>query len=72
MPFLYILYPFLYQVSITSSSCYNGNYFTGLVSVVVMHCSLAKSGRVICIVRSWEFRFALLINLGESETIYWL
>ena len=32
----------VYQVSITSSSCYNENYFTGLVRVVVMYCSLAK------------------------------
>ena len=36
----------------TSSSCYNGNYFTGLVHVVVMNCSLAKSSRLICIARS--------------------
>ena len=27
------IHPFLYQVSITSSSCYKGNYFTGLVHV---------------------------------------
>ena len=26
---------------------------------VVMHCSLVKSGRLICIGRSWEFRFAM-------------
>ena len=35
-----------------SSSCYNGNYFTGLVHIVVMYCSLAKSSRLICIARS--------------------
>ena len=36
---LYIPHPFLYQarvyqVSITSSSCYNGNYFTELLNVL--------------------------------------
>ena len=36
----------------TSSSCYNGIYFTGLVHVVVMYCSLTKSSRLICIARS--------------------
>ena len=46
--FLYIPHSFLHQVSvhevsITSSSCYNGNYFTGLVHVVVMYCSPAKA-----------------------------
>ena len=51
---------FLY---IKSSSCHNGNYFTGLVRVVVMHCSLAKSGRLTCIARSWEFRFAMLTSV---------
>ena len=70
MPFLYIPHPFLYQVSvhqvsITSSSCYKGNYFTGLVCVVVMHRSLTltKSGRLICIARSWEFCFAILTSV---------
>ena len=42
----------------TSSSCYNGNYFTGLVHVVVMYCSVAKSSRLICIARS-SVSFAL-------------
>ena len=27
----------------------NGNYFTGLLHVVVMYCSIAKSGRLLCI-----------------------
>ena len=72
MPFLYIPHPFLYQVSvhqgsITSSSCYNGNYFTGLVHVVVIYCSLAKSGRLICIARSREFRFPLLTLVGAKQ-----
>ena len=42
---------FLYKVfvHITSSSCYNGNYFTGLMHVVVIYCSLVKSGGLICI-----------------------
>ena len=31
--------------------------------VVVMHCSLAKSGRLICIARSWEFRFTMLTSV---------
>ena len=43
------------------------NYFTGLVRVVVMHCSLAKSGRLICIERSWEFRFAMLTSVRAKQ-----
>ena len=63
---------FLYQVSVhpvpfTSSSCYSGNYVTGLVCVVEsrevrqthLHCE--KLGVSLCDV-----------NLGESKTIYWL
>ena len=72
MQFLYVLHPVLYQVSVhqvsvTSSSCYNGNYFTGLVHIVAMYCSLAKSGRLICIVRSWEFRFAMLTSVRAKR-----
>ena len=68
----YVLHPFLYQVSehqvsVTSISCYNGNYSTGLVHIVVMYCSLAKSGRLICIVRSWEFRFAMLTSVRAKR-----
>ena len=31
--------------------------------VVAMYCSLAKSGRLICIARSWEFRFVMLTSV---------
>ena len=44
------------------------NYFTGLVIVVVMHCSLTKSGRLICIVRSWEFRFMMLTSVRARRS----
>ena len=30
---------------------------------LVMYCSLAQSGRLICIVRSWEFCFAMLTSV---------
>ena len=33
---------------------------------VVMYCSLVKSGRLICIGRSWEFCFAMLTSLGAK------
>ena len=35
---------------------------------VVLYCSLAKSGRLSCVARSWEFRFAMLTS---TKTIYW-
>ena len=37
------------------------------VHVVVMHCSLAKSGRLICIARSQEFRFATLTSVRAKR-----
>ena len=52
---------------ITSSSCYNGHYFTGLVHAVVMYCSLAKARRLVCIARSWEFRFAMLTSVRAKR-----
>ena len=74
MSFLYIPHPFLYHifvhlVSITYSSCYNKNYFTGLVHVhsIVMYCSLAKSGRLICIAKSWEFHFVMLTSVRAKQ-----
>ena len=43
---------------------YRYAYFTGLVHVRSnVYCSLAKSGRLICIGRSWEFRFAMLTSV---------
>ena len=35
---------------------------------VVMYCSLAKSGRLSCVARSWEFRFAML-NLNQNDLL---
>ena len=34
---------------------------------VVMYCSLAKLGRLICIVRSWAFRFAMIISVRAKQ-----
>ena len=34
---------------------------------VVMYCSLAKSGRLICIGKTWEFRFAMLTSVRAKR-----
>ena len=34
---------------------------------VVMYCSLVKSGRLICIGRSWEFFFAMLTSVRAKR-----
>ena len=34
--------------------------------VYVMYCSLSKSGRLICIRRSWEFRLAMLTSVRAN------
>ena len=34
---------------------------------VVIYCSLAKSGRLFCIARSWEFRFAMLTSVRAKR-----
>ena len=55
-----------------SSFCYNGNYFKGLVHVVVMYCSLAKSGAQSHL-RCKKLGVSLRdVDLGEGETNYWL
>ena len=43
---------FPYQLRLVNSCMY-----------IVMYCSLTKSGRLICIVRSWEICFAMITSL---------
>ena len=38
-----------------------------LCTHIVMYCSLAKSGRLILIGRSWEFRFAMLTSVRAKR-----
>ena len=64
----------LHQVPIISSSCHNGNYFTGLVCVYVVVLNALQS----CEIRQTHLDCEKLgvslcdANLGESKTIYWL
>ena len=56
--FLYIKFLFIHQVLatmeiISQASC----------MYIVMYCSLAKSGRLICIARSWKFRFVMITSV---------
>ena len=62
MPFLYIPHPFMYQVSVHQVPATMEIISQDLCMYVVMFCSLAKSGRLICIARSWEFRFTMLTS----------
>ena len=38
-----------------------------LCMYVMMYCSLAKSGRLICIERTWDFRFAMLSSVRAKR-----
>ena len=57
----------LHQVSVTSSFYYSENCFTGFLHVRSKYCSLAKSGRLICIARSWEFCFAMITSVRAKR-----
>ena len=62
MPFLYIPHPFKNQLSVHQVPATTEIISQDLCTYVVMFCILAKSGRLICIARSWEFRFKMLTS----------
>ena len=71
--------PFLYQASVyyikfllRQVSTTTEILSQDLCMYIVMYCSLAKSATLICIARSWKFRFAMILNLSEGKAIYWL
>ena len=59
--FLYIKF-LLYQVRTTTEIISQDSCM-----YVVIYCSLAKSGKLICIGRSWDFRFAMITSVREKR-----
>ena len=70
------IHPFLYKFLYTTLSfCTSSFYYIKLIPTtmeiisrascmyVVMYCSLAKSDRLICIGRNWEFRFVMITSV---------